>query len=1169
MNYLTPAEFLTPFARDLSFMSETRMASPVSDPSGSGEFSPVFSIQYRKVDLVDIEEWEPMTEDSLKTSFPDALDKNKPRIADILKINHSDVVNRPRTVLMNYGWSEACNFTSEYLKTMAKDYEWSNLNECQALLYVLSSQDQLDKIITEMDRKYSDICLKALGESLVSTSISIIRLFVVLKTEDPEKDSADVDSLIKAHIKSLYNTKPADFAVNTRTESSYTDCNLWKEEHIYIKKKIRSYDLGTDKVDSNQKNLPRGYQMDNKGLELIKYQMKEMFVRYLPERFRLLIEKKWQQIQSEKRKVKKGFMGLSMFKKEEKAYFTREGKYVLTDVEKEVKKYADLLLVFGMVELAKEEYAYVVENLGKKSPETTNALNEMVTYCGLALSSIEKPNYPREKMKHVNKAMMEHLLKAINIPFRYARLQLVMNMLNHVYYDGNELPPPEAQRSIMQGHYKFSVKQNHLMLDWLSPFFLQQYSRYNLLNRTRNIRTFYSMTVESSANYLKRADLKSYAAAGYIICSKFYCEEEMKTWGILNELVYYNLAILIKDVASDDQLELDGFITALNNMQIGKRNQPSDLVRKADNGLKLKLRKGIKESQSQLNQDSNIDLLTMEEDPLTANLTSSLTRSQALPLISPLPSSLPNLEYIASKKLKMLSIRGFSIITANEFPEQLAREEDRDAIPDESESNPLSMTMMQSGMLQSSMTQSGMNQSGMNQSGILQSGLNQSGMQQSNLLNSTTAPIGSPGSMMTSGLMHSGSFGKEAPKSAGSKQGAGSLNSRAVDKEQTIKRHYEVLESILRSKFPQACQDSLRGPLNYSKIGSFGDKVKFTSKAREVFKGEKVVYQFKIKNEFWSIVCEDFEQLKLNFLYIPDPLTGFYSYKPEHQIPCPSPEIFSYKVVPVPIYKGETKILEVEVTFLQSGAFKLKSLELLFLGMIPFTYELQDAPSSKYNDLRVNPSDTGSIEVIAQALASEIHFGEITRGCLSIKNKGSSAIEELYLISTEPLYTGFGFKPLPELDAGGEQKMDLYIRGIEPKLNTISLVFVYKTKGAWKFCFYVFDIRVHRSFSTKYHSEDIGGGKRMVCIDVINGKDYSHVKPEDLEVCSLRLNSNTWHIEKNSCRLVADSRIVMLYFNVEPRSDVKPETQYLARKHREVGCSDLDLSLRRKHNQVR
>ena len=74
----------------------------------------------------------------------------------------------------------------------------------------------------------------------------------------------------------------------------------------------------------------------------------------------------------------------------------------------------------------------------------------------------------------------------------------------------------------------------------------------------------------------------------------------------------------------------------------------------------------------------------------------------------------------------------------------------------------------------------------------------------------------------------------------------------------------------------------------------------------------------------------------------------------------------------------------------------------------------------------------------------------------------------------------------------------------------------------------------------------------MVCIDVINGKEHSHVLPEDLEVCNLRLNSNTWRIVKGSQQLITDSKMVVIYFKVEPRPDIKPEIEYLARKHREV-----------------
>lgn len=1113
VNYLTPAEFFSPFVRDLDWSKESRPGYNMQQEF-QGEPIPNFVIEYKKIELIDVEEWQPMTEASLQHTFTDVLERNKPKISEIMKLTPFEVTSRPLSMLKTYGWEEACNFTSEYLKTMAKEYEFSNFNECQAVLYVLSSEDrQFANTIMELDRKHYDTLNKVFGEA--PQDPKLIRLVVVLKPRDTKEDKEDLESRISNELKKVYSSAlTGTVAINSKPDATVPDSNLWKDEYCYKKRKLTTYHLGGENtVDSNKKGYPRGFRIDTSDIKFMRSTFHSMFVRSLSDKFKKLIMNLFENAANLKKTVNKGFLGISMFKKEERPSFhlqgELQGKYIFTPVEKAVKKYADHLLIFGMHETAKTEYLYVLENLSKKSPETSNSINEMVTYLGLMTPNPANPGYPKEKMKYIHKKIMDLVVKSLNHSFRYARIAVVLNLINHIYFDGNEVPPTESTRHILLGYSKFSVKQNHLMLDFLNPFLLQQYTRYLLLSKIRYMRTFFSQSIEASALYNKKLDLKTYAIPGYIIAGKFYLERKLENWGSIYELVYYNLAILVNELCPNDRLEVESFITTLNNMNFLKNQEPSEMVKKATSGLKSKFKKALKQSQDD-SQQTDLLASTTTDDPLTASMTGTITSSMYLTQSIRPPArneiSYPELETIAQTKLKMLSVRGFSIITPSEIPEKIQVEEDFDSIPEEG-----------SGISYNSMM-----------TAFMSSGTN------------LVSPI--PQTKMTSGE----AFFK-------------------VEKEQALKKHYELFDNILKSKFPQACQDSLKFGLTFSKISSFGEKMKsLMMRGREVYKGEKVIFEFKIKNEFWNLVLNDFEKLKLNFYHIPDPLPNFYSYKPENLIPCPSEQIFQYQVFPVPIKKGETKLLRVEVVFLQSGDFKLESIEMPFMGIVPFIYKLP-ALTGKYNDLRVSSVDTGILEMTVQRFKRDIHFGEIMQSSLRFRNPTSTRIEEIYLISSDPLYTGFGFKPLKGLEGGESHSIDLFIRGIESKLNHLAFIVVYKTNGVWKYCIYSYELMVHKSFSTKYHSEDIGDGRRLVCIDVINGRD-SHVKPEDLEVCSLRLNSNTWRIVKDSQKLISDSKMVMIYFKVEPRPDVKPETQYLARAHREVSQVDVDFPLFRERH---
>jgi metal-responsive CopG/Arc/MetJ family transcriptional regulator len=1084
-NFLTPAEFFSPFAKNLDLKELNKSTSDMYNQEYSGEKIPTFTPQYRNITLVDVEEWQPAQESAMQESFQESLNRNAPKIQEISGLSAFDITDRSERSLSTYGWDPALNLTVDYLRSLSLEHEWSNLNQCHALLYVISSDEKnLEQAVMAAEKKYNDTISKATGAR--PTDSHIIRIIVVLITDESGDNKSDVDPHFKS-MNTVYSQALTTIVkLNDSQDTASGQNNIWNDGAFYIKRTLKSYDLGVDKVDSNNPDLKRGRKIDKSNFEHIRNSMNGIFVTKLIDKFKTQLRNQWETVFNQKKSVKKGFMGL--FRKEEKPY-VKDGYYFLTDLEKEVKKYADFLLSLGMINEAKQEYDYVVDNLAKKSAETTNALNEMIMYCNIAIPNLQRPGFPSEKMKYVNRNMLDHLARSINYPYRYSRLLMIMNLLNHCYYDAGEEPPREAQRAIYQGHFKFSVKHNVLMLDFLSPFLLQQYSRYSLLNSPKNIRTFFAQTVECSAIYIKRVNLKRYSLAGYLLCSKYYGGAEKSTWGVVNELVFYNLAVLTKEYISDDKLELESFIATLNNMENSPFG-PSEIVKKADKAIRLKISdfKKIVEDADQMSEFQTYD------DPLSRGPTQSmnLTESQMMFSSNIAPKNIVNLQTLAATSMKMLSFRGYAIITPNELTKTLVNEEDIDLIPDEVDSTamPSSMSMTSSTSMQKK---------------------------------TYDLPAFAPGT-----------------------------TAEKAEVNQSLAKHLEIFDNIVKAKFPQGCQDTLKPQIDLARVSSLGRKMNLTYRPREVTQGETVLYQFKVKNQFWSRIDQDFDNIKLNFWYMPEPLPNLLNFNDDSLVPSSSSDLFSYKVHNIAINKGETKTLQIEVKFLASGVFKLKSIDMMFLGIVPLTHMVPDVQFSKYSVIKVTQVSTGNLEVVAQGLKKELYFGEIQHASLNLSNRSTVDIEEVYLISTEPLYTGFGFKALGKIAANQTLPVDYYIRGINPKLNTLSLFVVYRTNNTWKYCSYSFDVLVNKSFVTRYHSEDLEDGKRMICVDLISGRDQSHVEAEDLEVGTLRLNSNTWSIVKNSQYILRDKSMMLIYFKVEERPKIVPETQYLTRKHREV-----------------
>lgn len=94
------------------------------------------------------------------------------------------------------------------------------------------------------------------------------------------------------------------------------------------------------------------------------------------------------------------------------------------------------------------------------------------------------------------------------------------------------------------------------------------------------------------------------------------------------------------------------------------------------------------------------------------------------------------------------------------------------------------------------------------------------------------------------------------------------------------------------------------------------------------------------------------------------------------------------------------------------------------------------------------------LDVKAAGLKQVIYFGEVNKSILSITDLSETDVDELYMISCEPLFTGFGFKDLGSIPAKGTKEVDLYVRGTSDKLSYLPLFFVYKSRDQWRYCMY-------------------------------------------------------------------------------------------------------------------
>lgn len=380
---------------------------------------------------------------------------------------------------------------------------------------------------------------------------------------------------------------------------------------------------------------------------------------------------------------------------------------------------------------------------------------------------------------------------------------------------------------------------------------------------------------------------------------------------------------------------------------------------------------------------------------------------------------------------------------------------------------------------------------------------------------------------------------------------------RSHEHDSMLKTHYETICNVLKLKLSN--YDTIKAKFEFSTLNSVAEKIDNCRFFRDIAMGDTVVYTFNLKNQYYDKIQEELKTIKPRFYYLEtiESTKRYADFTEEHLIPDDKLDQYvDFTIKSDKLPSGEEGSVEVIVTMLKPGLYRMASIEWSFFK-VNYTYKLpshdvKPFPRSNYTTIRAWP-ETGILEASAMNLKQDMYFGEIHKSLLCFKNMGQGDIEEAYLISCEPLFTGFSFKSLLKepLAPGAAIDFDLFLRATSEKITMIPLFFLYKTKGHWRFGMYHFEVCVRKSFATKYHCEDLRNGRRHISIDLISNKENQHVQPEDVEACVLKINSNTWSIVSGSHKVKKTSQMYFITFEMAPIENPNKDTYHLARINRE------------------
>ena len=383
-NKLTPAEFLMPFCKKLKYSQKSQQ----NLNTDSDAEAPI-EARYSSIRLVDLEEWvsldsgdsgdplpildelfgnflkniEPKTQE-LERKLDEDKDKIKEKEKDESKDKNKEKEVYPyiRTDLLNiYGWDQALELFGFYLSSIGKEYEFTNMNHCIGVIEIIHfNEKEKPDLVTALETLESQErsrIIKALGGA--DFNHKTLRIIIVIG----ENVSPNTIDTKKEAIKSTYKDSILSTIIIAYRDQKDAPNNWTKDIQFPHKRKILSYEVNEEKTDSNTPGLERGENLNSETISQAKNAMLNVFGNELKFKLENTVRFLQKRASDMKKTVKKGFLGL--FRKEEKIYTTNDGKYKLTDVEREVKLYADYLMYIGMYAEAFKEYDYILDNLGK------------------------------------------------------------------------------------------------------------------------------------------------------------------------------------------------------------------------------------------------------------------------------------------------------------------------------------------------------------------------------------------------------------------------------------------------------------------------------------------------------------------------------------------------------------------------------------------------------------------------------------------------------------------------------------------------------------------------------------------------------------------------------------------------------------------------------------
>lgn len=386
------------------------------------------------------------------------------------------------------------------------------------------------------------------------------------------------------------------------------------------------------------------------------------------------------------------------------------------------------------------------------------------------------------------------------------------------------------------------------------------------------------------------------------------------------------------------------------------------------------------------------------------------------------------------------------------------------------------------------------------------------------------------------------------------------LETRAPSDVKLIKAQIERISEVLEYKLDKKEFDSLSGRLKLAMQAGTEQQAMSCMRPREISIGEPVYYRLPVTNEYFRKVAAEIRSINLELEYLETwaGTMGKVPVRSEHKLPEEQLDQYvSFEINCPEVLPNQTAELEIVVRFKKLGFYNLKAITWKWFDCVEYRHELFAyriiGLINNYTVLKV-VADSPHLESSAVGLKPKLQFGEVHKSLVALRICGDKPIDECYMISSEPLFTGFGFKSIGEIQPGQTLDLEFYLRGTQVGVHTIPIMFLYKTSGTLKYMITYFKVTVEATFASKSIVDDLQDGTRIITLDVLANPKDGAPKLDQLEICSVGLNSNHWEIVEGSHKIMRLGTPPSLLFllQIRPVSHEDQDIALLKRKHREI-----------------